>query len=832
MRALVRENALCAFLAGVATATIAWLGLYGFTWSDYETEAKPAFSALTQGHVLEFLRLAPAYGGSLVERAPFALLPGLWGGGALAVYRMVALPCLLAAAALGVWLVAQMRARPDGSRLARALALGICVANPLTLRALEIGHPEDLLGGVLCVVAVLLAARERPLWAGLALGLAIANKEWALLAVGPVLIALAPSPGARAWNRGWKPAILCIGCAGAVAAIVLAPLALVGSSGFVASTRGAAAPPSTIFQPWQLFWFLGHHGSTVRGLFGEVKVGYRTAPAWVGVISHPLIVAVSLPLTALAWFRGRRGRSDALLLLALLLLLRCVLDTWDTVYYPIPFVLALLAWECLGESRRRPAVLALSSTVLAWVSFVWLPGHVSADVQAAFFLAWTVPLGVGLALRLYAPELMGRLTHRAKPDQTDMTPTTIHRRLPAYADTAVAVAMLGVLYYLSMRVVIWRDFFNEAGPAVERLIAGNLHDFLALAPIYGGSLLLNAPALALGGTLGGLSGAYRLEVLVCAIAIAALALALARIQRSEGGPALSRWLLIGLLITGPACDWALKYGHPEELLTTALCVGGMLLVIRGRITTGAILLGLAVASKQWALLALPVALAATPREQWIRFSALCGGAALILFAPLALSNTGHFVAANKGLASAAVFFRPQQIWWTLHLDQLRHLGGTFYERAPIAFVASYSRPLTVLSAVLLGFAYWLRRRRLQPSDALLVLALAMLLRGMLDPWNEIYYQLPFLVSLGAWEVCSGRRAPLFTLAASVLVWLSFEPVNFTYSGDITSLFYVLWALPAAVLMGWRSLRLPRPVLTRAPRYATTVSSLESRVSTS
>ncbi len=189
------------------------------------------------------------------------------------------------------------------------------------------------------------------------------------------------------------------------------------------------------------------------------------------------------------------------------------------------------------------------------------------------------------------------------------------------------------------------------------------------------------------------------------------------------------------------------------------------------------------------------------------------------------------MAANKSLASAAVFFRPQQIWWTLHLDYLRHLGGTFYERAPIALVARYSRPLTVLSAVLLGVAYWLRRRQLQPSDALLVLALVMLLRGMLDPWNEIYYQLPFLVSLGAWEVCSGRRAPLFTLAASVLVWLSFEPVDLTYSGDITSLFYLLWALPAAVLMGWRSLRLPRPALTRT-RYATTVSSLESRVSTS
>jgi Glycosyltransferase family 87 len=410
MRLRIRENALCAFLAAAGTATMAWLGLYGFAWSDYDTEARPAFDVLTHGHVLEFLRLAPAYGGSLVERAPFALLPGLWGGGQLAVYRMVALPCLLAVAALGVWLVAQMR---DSGRptLWRAVALGVCVANPLTLRALELGHPEELLGGALCVAAVLLAACDRPLWAGLALGLAIANKEWALLAVGPVLLAL---PSRRA---------LCLLSAGAVAAIILAPLALVGSSGFVASTRGAAAPPSTIFQPWQAFWFFGHHGAVVRGLFGAIKPGYRTAPAWVGTISHPLIVAIAVPLTALLWRRERR-QSDALLLLALLLLLRCVLDTWDAVYYPLPFVLALVAWESLGD-RRQPPLLALASTVLAWISFQWLPMHVSADAQAVFFLAWSLPLAGLLGLWLYAPGLLSR---RSRPAQ-EMTVSSLGSRV-------------------------------------------------------------------------------------------------------------------------------------------------------------------------------------------------------------------------------------------------------------------------------------------------------------------------------------------------------------------------------------------------------------------
>jgi hypothetical protein len=51
-------------------------------------------------------------------------------------------------------------------------------------------------------------------------------------------------------------------------------------------------------------------------------------------------------------------------------------------------------------------VLALASTALAWISFQGLPSHVSPDAQAAFFLAWTVPLGAVLTLRLYAPKVV------------------------------------------------------------------------------------------------------------------------------------------------------------------------------------------------------------------------------------------------------------------------------------------------------------------------------------------------------------------------------------------------------------------------------------------
>ncbi len=201
MRRAIRENVPCALAAAAGCAALAWLGLYAPACNDYEIEVGPAVEALVAGRVHDFLALSPVYGGSLIMRAPFALAPSLWGGGQLAVYRMLALPCLLASAALGIWVVARMRSNSTRPLLARAVALGVLAANPLTLRALELGHPEDLLGASACVAAVLLASAptvtvRRAIGIGVLLGLAIANKQWAVLAAGAVLLAL--PPGRRA----------------------------------------------------------------------------------------------------------------------------------------------------------------------------------------------------------------------------------------------------------------------------------------------------------------------------------------------------------------------------------------------------------------------------------------------------------------------------------------------------------------------------------------------------------------------------------------------------------------------------------------------------------
>jgi hypothetical protein len=409
MRVRLRENWVALAAATAAACIIGWLTLIGWALTDYDVEARPSLDALVHGHLLRFFQLAPAYGGSLVIRAPFVLATKLWGGGELSIYRAAVAPCLAASVVLAVWLVARMRAAGHG-RGARAIVLALCVANPLTLPALEIGHPEELLGAVLCVAAVLMAMDNRAIWAGVLLGLAIANKEWALLAVGPVVIAL-PAQRLRA-----------LVTAAGVAAAILAPLVLLGA--FLARADAAATQATVIFNPWQVWWFLGGHVHTLRDASGHIIAGHRwdhrVEPEWVGVVSHPLIVALSLPLTALCsvlrspmHHRASRG----LLLLTLLLLLRCVLDPWNLSYYCLPFLLALLAWE--SSSATRPPVVSLAATFLAWFVLQWAaPAHgFSPDMQSLLFDVITIPALGALSLALYAPgqasELAARLARRA-----------------------------------------------------------------------------------------------------------------------------------------------------------------------------------------------------------------------------------------------------------------------------------------------------------------------------------------------------------------------------------------------------------------------------------
>ncbi len=238
------------------------------------------------------------------------------------------------------------------------------------------------MGGALAVGAVLAASSRRTLLAALLLGLAIATKAWAVLAIGPVLLAL---PHRR---------LLALAVAGAVTALILAPLALLGTHSAILA--GTATTGGVIFLPWQAWWFLGEAGHVVIGGNGLPKPdGYRVPPQWLSPLTHPLIAFLVVPVSLLwARLRGAAPRlrgEQLLLLLALLFGLRCVLDPWNSVYYALPCILALLAWETLCRTDRPP-ILALALSALTWVTFEMAPDWMSPDMQSIFYLAWSLPL--------------------------------------------------------------------------------------------------------------------------------------------------------------------------------------------------------------------------------------------------------------------------------------------------------------------------------------------------------------------------------------------------------------------------------------------------------
>jgi hypothetical protein len=134
----------------------------------------------------------------------------------------------------------------------------------------------------------------------------------------------------------------------------------------------------------------------------RATAGAAVTPSWLAPIAKPLIVGLTIPLSAL-WAHRRRGpRTDALLLLALLLLVRCVLDPWNVLYYHLPLVVALLAWEVL-DGRRIP-VLSLATTGAVWLTFSTYDTAYSDGPWLAY-LAWTLPLAAHLSWRLYRPAL-------------------------------------------------------------------------------------------------------------------------------------------------------------------------------------------------------------------------------------------------------------------------------------------------------------------------------------------------------------------------------------------------------------------------------------------
>lgn len=399
------------FGAAAAAAGI-FLGFWPHETADYARDAGPILHPLIQGDLTKALDHQPAMGWfAILFRVPFAFAAR--HGSTLLEYRLGNVPCVLVLAALGVYLAVRAR-RQQASLLAACLVLVLAVLAPMNWHALADGHPEELLGAALCVVAVIAAASGRsPLAAGVMLGLALATKQWAVLAAGPALLA---APRGRAQ----------IAAAAAVTAGAITFVPVLAASQHVLSPARPAAGAGRMIEPASLWWPLGqvHHVAAAGW-----TVDVHTLPQWLANLTHPLIVllGILLPLALLAKTRGAPISCEtALTLLALLFLLRCALDPMTVGYYHVPLLVSLLALEALH--RRGPPLLTFTSNAVLWLLVARIPWGLEPGRVAAIYLAWALPLCVYLVLKVYAPSVIssfGNWLSTSLPSSVTITRSSI-----------------------------------------------------------------------------------------------------------------------------------------------------------------------------------------------------------------------------------------------------------------------------------------------------------------------------------------------------------------------------------------------------------------------
>ncbi|TML78920.1 MAG: DUF2029 domain-containing protein [Actinobacteria bacterium] len=345
-------------------------------------DAQPAIVALAHGKVHDFFANQPPMGSfSLVVRAPFAAVGDAFGGRDLAVYRAGVFACLVGLGLLAVWTM---------SAMAR-------------FSALKFGHPEELPGAALCAGGVLAAARGRTLLSGVLLGCAIATKQWALLAV-PVALVAAPRGRVRM-----------SAAAAGVAGLFTIPMILADPSRFWLAQKSVGI--ATTFQNTVTasnIWFPFARGTTAPTLTPhgkDVTTQYSLSHS-LGHLTHPLVALLALAAIGAYAYRRREAAGDeALQLLALVFLIRCVFDPLTYSYHHAPFLVALIVYE--GLRRRVPAMAGYAIAALLAMTYLVVPTHNTALINA-FYLGWSLPLLAALALATLAPERMERIAARLR----------------------------------------------------------------------------------------------------------------------------------------------------------------------------------------------------------------------------------------------------------------------------------------------------------------------------------------------------------------------------------------------------------------------------------
>lgn len=209
--------------------------------------------------------------------------------------------------------------------------------------------------------------------------------------------------------------------------------------------------------------------------------------------------------------------------------------------------------------------------------------------------------------------------------------------------------------------------------------------------------------------------------------------------------------------------------HPQDLVAMGLILAGVACAHRGSWIWAGVLLGLAVTTQQFALLALAPLLVLAPGVQRIRYAAGAAVSMALVIVPM--------VALTSGRALRAALIGSSQV--TLGTNTRSSTGGTvlweLHVHGALLFVLARFVPIVLAMAL----AWWAVHRfgpiTLDTVPLLTIIATSLLLRLVFEENIFGYYFMAVAVMLIMLDVVRGRVRG-YTVAWLGLVTLVFDPV--------------------------------------------------------
>jgi Glycosyltransferase family 87 len=369
------------------------------------------------------------------------------------------------------------------------------------------------------------------------------------------------------------------------------------------------------------------------------------------------------------------------------------------------------------------------------------------------------------------------------------------------------------------------DYPRDAGPSISAAAHGDLAGFFAHQPAMGPlSLYLRVPFAAIGVAVHDSPlGIYRWGTLPCLLALALLAVALARYAGRRGTSRLGQILIVAVCLFNPLVNDALYWGHPEEILTASLAAGALIAAAEDKAVLTALLAGLAVASKQWALVVVAPAVLMLTRHR-LKAAIGAGVVAVAATLPMVLANFGAFrhaltyISHSQPLVTLFTWLYPFSPPGRVQITDVTGQTHTLIGHRVLPLESALSHPLIVLLGVIIPLLVAVRyrgaARHVRTSELLTATALVLLLRCVIDPECVAYYHLPFLLALLVMDANAGRRLPLAGLLGAAVVYVVLDRFPTYLPASAADLAYIAATATAALILVRSLARAPLPALMR------------------